>query len=554
MQDLSIIQWPSCRRSLLARLLRLSIGPAWDASIEAGQKMDEAELNAGQALAKTDRTPQPGRRYLVEHDDYHRSVILRYEELVSRGETDSPALFHMFASADFARYLKFRRNWIESPVMQGQIVVHHADVRADPFRWTEWALDQLVPGQRLTPLIRARVERAFNDWVADNPEPDPNGFRFFNPKVFSWLANLHLTRETVQWGFRQMLGRDVAEQDMIAFQTLPDVTALEDHLMGTAEYRQRRDQPPAVAASDVAAAYRVFLGREARADAPPAFSSPEQMFDALVHAPEFALTGNGRKTALGWPLSQVFVSPKARVLYCPIGKNACTFLKSQMARISALKDSDFILKNIHVVTDLATTGLQLSDYAPETAAAMIADPAFVRIAMLRDPFERLLSAYIEKFVLGRGHPANIAHTSSITDLVYKERGQDPDYGRGITFAEFVGMLVRQPAEALDTHWRPQHLYLAGISYDRIFRFDEMNQLVDLLEARSGLKLPRQARNATGSGEGLPVSGASAMLPAALAAQPRIHRSSFLTPELAHAIRTFFKDDYAILDKLTHSTH
>ena len=555
MQDISIILWPSARRGLLARLLRVCIGADWDKAIEAGRQLDEAAPEAEQALAKTERKPQPGRRYLVEYDDYVQGLILRYEEMVARGAEDNLVMFRLFASADFSRYARFRASWVEAEAMQDQIVVHTADLRADPMPWLEWAYGLLQPGQVLTPLMRARANRAAADWLAANPPADLAEFRYYDTTLFSWLAHLSLPRELVQTGFREMLGRDIAEADMIAFQTLPSYEALQDHLMGTPEYRAAQSQPPAVPASEVAAAYRLFLDRAPRAAAPPRYSSAGQMFDALARAPEFTSKPWGRKTPLAWPLSQVFVSPQAKVMYCPIGKNACTFLKSQMLRISDIRCSEIVLENIHVATDLVATGLQLSDYPPEAIDAMIADPAYLKFAVLRDPFERLLSAYIEKFVLGRNDAANIHHTRSIVDLVYLEQGQHlgqsaPDYQRGISFAQFVDMVTRLPAATLDPHWRPQHLYLAGLNYDRIYRFDEIGQVVDLLESRSGKSLPRQPRNVTGSGEGVPVSGASDLLPQALAAQPRIHRSSFLTPEIAHAIRNYFKDDYAILDKLT----
>lgn len=303
---------------------------------------------------------------------------------------------------------------------------------------------------------------------------------------------------------------------------------------------------------DVATAFEIFLGRAPN----PANAGLNQSLYALhrmlARSAEFRASPRAAKTRLGWPLAQVFVSKRARILYCPIGKNACTLLKSEVARSAGVAHAAYMAEDIHFITDLVNTGLQLSDYPRDEVSALTTDPGYLRTAVLRDPQSRLLSAYIEKFVMGRLGDANIHHTRTVIDPVQAEEGlEHPDYDRGITFRQFIDHVTGStgtPLAELDPHWRPQAHYLAGMSYDRLFRIDQVNDLLALIEARSGVTLDRQARNVTGSGTGADHPGAMDLLPADLAAAPKFSRRSFFDAPMRQKVETAFADDYALLQK------
>ena len=248
-----------------------------------------------------------------------------------------------------------------------------------------------------------------------------------------------------------------------------------------------------------------------------------------------------------WPLRQVFVSQRSKVIYCPIGKVACSFLKQQMVRISDVENPEWILRGVHFRTDHNNTGLELKDYTPQEALRMISSPEMFRFAVLREPGARLLSAYMEKFVINRAVPGNIFHTRSVIEPVQHALGlSDPDFGHGITFRQFIAQITSRPPRELDPHWRPQNLYLEGISYDRIYDFEEIDEVVSMLEARSGRQLPRQPANVTGSGLGRFQPGAADLLPAQVEAAGRLSRESFLQDDLQKAIEEYYQADYAIL--------
>ncbi|MHA6347186.1 sulfotransferase family 2 domain-containing protein [Roseivivax sp. CAU 1761] len=300
--------------------------------------------------------------------------------------------------------------------------------------------------------------------------------------------------------------------------------------------------------SEVAEAFRFFLRRPPNPDTPPSFDTTVKMHDVIMGSDEFRQSPRALKTPLGWPLNQVFVSHPAKVVYCPIGKNACTFMKRQMVRVSGLPDIDYILPHIHLLTDHVRTGAQLSDYEEQEARRVIADPSYLKFAILRDPAERLLSAYVEKFVLNRLDEGNQHHTRRVVWAVQAALGLDaPDFDRGISFRDFVTTITSQDPRQLDPHWRPQHLYLEGIDWDRFYPVTRINEAIDMLEARSGLQLARQPENTTGSGRGEFQAGAADLLPAEIIAGPKLSKASYFDDDLVQRVSTYYATDRELFE-------
>jgi len=297
-------------------------------------------------------------------------------------------------------------------------------------------------------------------------------------------------------------------------------------------------------------AFKYLLGRAPAITNQSQFESIGHLYQEIFNSAEYKASPRAKKNSLTWPLSQVFISLPSKVIYCPIGKNACSFLKTQMVRMTEKQYLEVILQSVHFITDKVNTGLQLNDYSLAEVNDFITSPEFFKFAVMRDPMDRTLSAYIEKFVLQRVVPGQIVHTSSVIDPVQMQKGfSAPDYETGISFKEFVSYIVQQPPHLLDPHWRPQHLYLSGINYDRIFAFKEMNQLIDILEKRSGKTLPRKAQNVTNSGVGKTVEGAYDLLPGAINSYQRIDKKSFFTPEIKNQLRELYSDDFKVLKML-----
>ena len=106
----------------------------------------------------------------------------------------------------------------------------------------------------------------------------------------------------------------------------------------------------------------------------------------FLKAPEFRHKARlPVRQSVSWPLSQIFVVHPGKLLYCPIGKNACTFLKQVMVRIAQPENMEYILASVHARTDHAHTGLLLGDYPAEGVRALIHSEEFYKFAVWRDP-------------------------------------------------------------------------------------------------------------------------------------------------------------------------
>lgn len=292
--------------------------------------------------------------------------------------------------------------------------------------------------------------------------------------------------------------------------------------------------------------YRYFLGRDPEPNHGWKFRDFAHLCAALHQSAEFKAKPRSKKNSLTWPLNQVFVLPQYKMIYCPIGKNACTFLKRQFARLSGHEHLDFLLNDIHFLASLTNAGLELSDMPEQDVEDLLADPELMSVALLRDPAERLLSAYLEKLVYNRMAVGNQAHTHRVTAAA--QGTGKPDFERGISFRQFADAVVASDPNTTDTHWRPQSKYLAGINYTHLYKFDQLETLLQDLEAHSGKTLPRKPVNVTQREKGSFEKDAADWLPAQISDGPCPSNSSFLNEDLMEKIRLYYAEDYALLDR------
>lgn len=202
-----------------------------------------------------------------------------------------------------------------------------------------------------------------------------------------------------------------------------------------------------------------------------------------------------------------------------------------------------LARDIHSSIDAYRTGAKLLDFSLEQAQHIMGSDEYFKFTVVRDPFERLVSAYIEKFVINRTNPGNQHHTGPVVAAV--QQSPTPDFETGISFADFIAFITAQAPENLDPHWTPQTRYLSGIEYDRIYRMDEIDVLRRDLEARIGLPVDLEHRNRSRIGRPLCIPGSSHRLPGELKDPKRLDKLSFMESEIMFRVATYFADDYRL---------
>lgn len=144
-----------------------------------------------------------------------------------------------------------------------------------------------------------------------------------------------------------------------------------------------------------------------------------------------------------------------------IPKNACSTLRFSIAVANGCLPPDGDVKWIHKNNQTFSADLR-----------SLATASFTFV-ILRDPLERLVSAYLDKVVDNNPTAWSLTPTN--------ESNVNPT---DLSFREFVKLLKTK--QRADVHWRPQTDFLVYRNYDRYFDFRAMDEVTAELSDRIGL--------------------------------------------------------------------
>ena len=99
----------------------------------------------------------------------------------------------------------------------------------------------------------------------------------------------------------------------------------------------------------------------------------------------------------------------------------------------------------------------LSDFPSEIATAMMTSPKWTRAAILREPKERVLSAFLDKAV--KEHTGNSAkggyYITKCCNRIPDEEDQKECEENDRDFRSFLHFVTKYPKKCFDVHWEPQ---------------------------------------------------------------------------------------------------
>lgn len=177
-----------------------------------------------------------------------------------------------------------------------------------------------------------------------------------------------------------------------------------------------------------------------------------------------------------------FVNSQHNLIYCRIPKNACTLFMTTLVENS--EERDIYLKSKMGPHDYVAhheTNLRLTDFA------ILQRPEYFKFVILRNPLERFVSAYLDKF-------AKSTRLEKFAQQVVKEVHTDLNLSVGIeesiTFSQFVDYVMRTADYSLDPHWRPQHTFLSSglFEFDFVGQFENLAESIQMLESRPGIQV------------------------------------------------------------------
>lgn len=189
-------------------------------------------------------------------------------------------------------------------------------------------------------------------------------------------------------------------------------------------------------------------------------------------------------------LRHILVSDRYRFLYCYVPKVACSNWKRVLKVLAGiLNNVDVRLKMDHR-SDLVF----LADLRPEEIRYRLQH--YFKFLFVRDPLERLLSAYRNKF--GEIREYQQRYGAEIVRRYRAGAGPSPA-GDDVTFPEFLRYLVDEDPEHMNEHWMPvYHLCQpCAVHYDFVGSYERLeadaNQVLEWVRAPPHVRFPaRQA--------------------------------------------------------------
>ncbi|KAF1585609.1 Carbohydrate sulfotransferase 14, partial [Eudyptes moseleyi] len=186
-------------------------------------------------------------------------------------------------------------------------------------------------------------------------------------------------------------------------------------------------------------------------------------------------------------LRHLLVSDKYRFLYCYVPKVACSNWKRILKVLDgALESVDVKLKMDHK-SDLVFLG----DMKPDEISYRLKN--YYKFIFVRNPMERLLSAYRNKF--GEIKEYQQKYGVEIVRRYRKNGGNSA--GDDVTFSEFLRYLLDEEAERMNEHWMPIYNLCqpCAVRYDFIGSYERLNTdanyVLEQVQSPSFIRFPER---------------------------------------------------------------
>ncbi|XP_015857081.3 carbohydrate sulfotransferase 9 isoform X1 [Peromyscus maniculatus bairdii] len=191
-------------------------------------------------------------------------------------------------------------------------------------------------------------------------------------------------------------------------------------------------------------------------------------------------------------VSRIYVEDKHKILYCEVPKAGCSNWKRVLMVLNGLASSVYNISHgtVHYGKHLKT----LNSF--DLKGIYMRLNTYTKVVFVRDPMERLVSAFRDKFE----HPNSYYHPVFGKAIIKKYRpnvyAETLNNGSGVKFKEFVYYLLdaHRPV-GMDIHWErvSKLCYPCLINYNFVGKFESLeedaNYFLQLIGAPKELKFP-----------------------------------------------------------------
>jgi hypothetical protein len=220
-------------------------------------------------------------------------------------------------------------------------------------------------------------------------------------------------------------------------------------------------------------------------------------------------------------------------------------------------------------------------YSEAEYASMWTSEEWKSVAIVRSPYDRVVSCYWNKFVQWSDSRTVDMHALPVYQYFYGHRVHPVDFKKGVTFCQFIQYINtggnKQLCASLiestgvvgdtyktmcsniltnlmsDSHWCPQSEYLKGFHWDHIIPYDNIDLFKNIVHSRipRRLRRPIQMVNKHVPNpelEDLPEGvDASHMTPVELKQYKKPPNSAFLSDDVKKIINNLYSLDFILLE-------
>ncbi|KAG9341934.1 hypothetical protein JZ751_018251 [Albula glossodonta] len=193
---------------------------------------------------------------------------------------------------------------------------------------------------------------------------------------------------------------------------------------------------------------------------------------------------NAKRTVTPHHVSRIFVEDRYKLLYCEVPKAGCSNWKRVLMVLGGVASSTREIKHdaVHYGNHLK----RLDSFDHQGIAWRL--ETYTKVLFVREPFERLVSAFRDKFE----NPNTYYHPVFGKPIISKYRANASlaalRTGTGVTFKEFMQYLldVHRPV-GMDIHWEHVNQLCSPclLDYDFIGKFENIEEEANFLLQRTG---------------------------------------------------------------------